>query len=330
MAGGTEPVPTGSGGSLVFGRVEPMLAETAPAAFDDDGWLFELKWDGYRAIAFLECVGTGGTRDGRTRLQSRRRRDLTPAYPSLAALHRRLDARRAVLDGEVIALRDGRPDFQTLQARAGPVVYVAFDLLELDGRLLLSSPLAERRRLLEERVKAGPDLLISVGVTGRGRDLYRAAVAAGLEGTVGKRLESPYRPGCRSRDWLKVRNVRRTFAVVCGFTRAADARPLGALVLGATDHSGRLVYVGHVGTGFDAGEASRLVSILVPGPCPLNGGEPHELAGKVVWVRPERVVEVEYLETTRDGRLRHPVYRGLRPDKDAGDCRAPAAPRSSP
>ncbi|MCL6580189.1 MAG: non-homologous end-joining DNA ligase [Firmicutes bacterium] len=326
MAGGTEAAPAGPGGTLEFGRVEPMLAETAPGPFDDDGWLFEVKWDGYRAIAFLESAGTGVAGDGRTRLQSRQRRDLTPVYPSLTSLHRHLDGRRAVLDGEIIALRDGRPDFQTLQARAGPVVYVAFDLLELDGRLLLSSPLAERRRLLEERVKAGPDLLVSVGVPGRGRDLYHAAVAEGLEGTVGKRLESPYRPGCRSRDWLKVRNVRRALAVVCGFTRAADARPLGALVLGATDHLGRLVYVGHVGTGFDAAEASRLVSILVPGPCPLDGGGPPELAGKVVWVRPERVAEVECLEQTRDGRLRHPVYRGLRPDKDPADCRAPAAP----
>lgn len=313
---------------LAFGRVSPMQAQTAPTPFDGPDWLFEVKWDGYRAIAFLENARSGrgsATAGPGTLLQSRRLRDLTPSYPELGRLHARLDAWRAVVDGEIVALRDGRPDFQTLQRGGGPAVYVVFDLLELDGVSLLSHPLGERKGLLGQRLHFGPDLLLSETVRGAGIDFHGAAVAQGLEGTLAKREGSLYRPGRRTSDWLKVRNVRRVFALACGHTQAADARPLGALVLGAFDPKGRLVYAGHAGTGFDSREAAALVRALGPAaPCPLAGGEPRELRGRVTWVRPGPVVEVECLEWTREGRLRHPVYRGLRPDKDGGDCRAPA------
>lgn len=324
--------------TLEFGKVLPMLAETAAAPFDSPEWVFEVKWDGYRALAFLERdtgsspgPGSSGAAGGggRTRLQSRRLRDLTPAYPDLAGLHRHLDARRAVVDGEIVALKDGRSDFQTLQAGGGSVVYVAFDLLELDGDLLLARPLEERKGLLADCLGAGPDLVHSGTVRGDGVVFYRAAVERGLEGVVGKRLAGLYHPGRRTREWLKVRNVHRAFAVVCGYTRATDARPFGALVLGVVHPADRLVYAGHVGTGFDEREMARLVSLLgPPAPCPLWPAEPRELRGRTTWVRPERVVEVEYLEWTRDGRLRHPVYRGLRLDKGAADCPTPA--RASP
>ncbi len=305
-----------------------MLAETAPEPFDGPGWLFEVKWDGYRAVAFLENGsgkgGASGPGSGKTLIQSRRLRNLTPSYPDLGHLHRRLAAGRAVLDGEIVALRGGRPDFQTLQGGGGPVVYVAFDLLELDGRPLLDLPLAERRGLLADRLGHGPDLIHSGGVETTGIEFHRAAVARGLEGTLAKRLDSLYHPGRRTRQWLKVRNVHRIFTLACGYTRAADARPLGALALGVFGPDGRLIYAGHAGTGFDEREAAALVRLLgPPTTCPLAGGEPRELRGRVLWVRPEHIVEVEYLEWTRDGRLRHPVYRGLRPDKDVADCRAP-------
>ncbi len=311
--------------SLVFGRVEPMLAETAHQPFDGAGWLFEVKWDGYRALAFLRRGG-GGEGDGATLLQSRRLRNLTPAYPDLGRLHTYLEAGAAIVDGEVVALRHGRPDFQTLQGGGGPVVYVAFDLLELEGQALLGRPLAERRRLLGERLGRGADLIHSGGVEGQGVEFHRAATAQGLEGSMAKRLDSLYHPGRRTGDWLKVRNVSRIFALACGWTRAVDARPLGALLLGVFDPAGRLVYAGHAGTGFDEREGARLIALLgAPASCPLPGGEPRDLRGRAQWVEPRQVVEVEYLEWTRDGRLRHPVYRGLRPDKDAADCRAPAA-----
>lgn len=303
-----------------------MLAESTHGPFDDDRWVFEVKWDGYRALAFLEGPGGGAGEagGGRTRLQSRRLRNLSPNYPELSHLHRHLEGTRAVVDGEIVALRDGRPDFQTLQGGGGPVVYVAFDLLELDGEILTALPLWRRRELLTGRLEAGPDLILSGIVAGKGTDFHRAAVAQGLEGIVGKRLDSLYHPGRRTRDWLKVRNVHRTFALVCGFTRGVDARPFGSLVLAVIDHGGRLVYAGHAGTGFAEREMTRLLGLLGPEvPCPLAGGEPRALRGRTVWVRPERVVEVEYLEWTRDGYLRHPVYRGLRPDKDAADCGVP-------
>ncbi|RJQ12161.1 MAG: ATP-dependent DNA ligase [Bacillota bacterium] len=305
------------GEGLKFGEAAPMLAQTAPEPFDGRDWLFEVKWDGYRALAFLDR-GKG------TRLQSRRLRDLTASYPDLAGLHGLLESGSAVVDGELVALRDGRPDFQTLQGGGRPVLFVAFDLLQLEDDVLLHRPLAERRRLLEERLGQGPELVHSGGVVGAGVEFHRAAVDRGLEGTVAKRLDSLYYPGRRTRDWLKVRNVHRGFALALGYTRAADARPIGALTLGVVDEDGVLVYAGHAGTGFDEREARRLVDILgPPAGCPLRGGTPRELRGRTTWVNPRHVVEVEFLEWTRDRRFRHPVYRGLRPDKDAADCRMP-------
>jgi len=293
-----------------------MLASTAPGPFSGSGWLFEVKWDGYRALAFLER--------GRTRLQSRNLRDLTGAYPALGRLHERLDGSRAVLDGEIVALRDGRPDFQTLQRGGGPVVYAVFDVLEIDGRVVTRVPLAGRRDILAARVGQGPELVPSQGVIADGEAFFRAAVQSGLEGVVAKRLDSLYHPGRRSRDWLKVRNVRRAFALISGYTRGADARPFGSLVLGVIDDRGRVVYGGHVGAGLNEREMASILARLGPARrCPLAGGEPRALRGRVTWVEPRHVVEVECLEWTRGGRLRHPVYRGLRLDKGASDCLVP-------
>jgi len=304
--------------ALVFGKVRPMLAHSAQGPFDGPDWLFEVKWDGYRAVAFLE--------GNRTRLQSRNLKDLTGSYPTLAELHKHLDGTHAVIDGEIVALREGRPDFQTLQRGTGPVIYVAFDILELDGRTLTRTPLAERKQVLTGKLGRAPELIHSRGVMGQGEQFYRAAVESGLEGVVAKRLDSLYHPGRRTRDWLKVRNVRKSFALVTGYTRGADARPFGSLVLGVLDDGGRLIYAGHVGTGFDEREMLSLVEHLgPPAGCPLAGGEPRRFRGRVTWVEPRHVVEVEYLEWTREGRLRHPVYRGLRPDKDACDCTAASA-----
>lgn len=305
-------------GLFEFGRVRPMLAESAPGPFDRAGWLFEVKWDGYRALAFLEREGEGG----RTRLQSRNMRNLTPNYPGLGQLHQGLEGRSALVDGEIVALRDGRPDFQTLQAGGGPVIFVAFDLLALDGVVVTGYPLVERRELLARRLSPAVELVLSSAVADQGVEFYNAAVENGLEGIIGKRGDSRYHPGRRTRDWLKVRNVRRVYAVVAGYTRGADARPFGALVLGLFGSDGRLHYAGHVGTGFGEREMKALLSRLgEPTECALAGGEPRSMRGRVVWVEPRTVVEVEYLEWTREARLRHPVYRGVRPDQEAGDCR---------
>jgi DNA ligase D-like protein (predicted ligase) len=305
-----------------------MLAETARGAFDGDEWGFELKWDGYRAIAFLfrSTTQTGPFHREGTRLQSRRLGDLTGNYPELARLHLRLNSQRAILDGEIVAFRDGRPDFQALQGGAGPVCYVAFDILELDGVSLLQQPLRQRRTVLRQHLSSGTDLLHSEMVGGAGIAFHRAVAAQGLEGIMAKRLASPYRPGRRSGDWLKIRNTFRILAVAAGYTEATDARPLGALVLAVVDSYDRLTYAGNAGTGFGGVEGAELLRDLgPPAVCPLSDGEPSELRGRVTWVRPELVVEVEGLQWTRQGRLRHPVYRGRRPDKEMADCRAPGA-----
>lgn len=279
--------------------IPPMLARTCQQPFDSDRHLFELKWDGYRCLAFVS--------GGRVHLQSRNLRDLTPGYPELASMPQWVRARELVLDGELVAFRNGRPDFQALQDRRGAVVYVAFDLLYLDGRDLMPEKLSDRRDALRETVAGGqPALVFSEHVTRRGLAFYQAVVERGLEGIMAKDLASPYLPGRRSGHWLKVRHVKSLEAVIVGYTGEHPHAPRSLLL--ATRADGGLRYAGRVGTGYSQAEGRALLAKLRPRPgSPLG----EEVPGAVTWVDPEHVCRVEYLELTADGMLRHPVYRGL-------------------
>ena len=314
--------------------IAPCLATGGAEPFDDDDWLFEVKWDGVRAVATTvrPGMGTKEFNDGLTRLVSRNGNDITPAYPELAGLWERVLAFNAVLDGEVVALGpDGRPSFGLLQQRmhlrghdrverarrATPVSYMVFDLLAIDGRRLVDLPLEERLALLDEVLVPSRAIVRSDAVPGQGRALYAAVEAQGLEGVVAKRRTSRYLPGRRSPDWLKVK-VRRTAEVVVGgwLESSAGGGDLGSLAVGAWDGE-ELAYLGRVGTGFDAAERERLRRLLERHPRATSPfvDQPGDRDG-VHHCEPLHVAEVEYAELTGEGRLRAPSYRRLVDDAE--------------
>jgi bifunctional non-homologous end joining protein LigD len=306
---------------------EPMMAVLTGAPFDDDGWLFEVKWDGHRCLANLGRA---------TRLTSRTCRDVTGQFPELIDLHRQLAARNAVVDGEIVALdRSGRPSFERMQDRFHrspeelarnkgkvPVQFIAFDLLWLDGVPLLDLPLAERRRRLEEVLVETRDVRLSQVVQGHGTAFFQQARDLGLEGVVAKRAASPYRPGTRSPDWRKIKALRRQDCAIVGWTpgQGGRAATLGSLLLAVYDGE-RLRYAGNVGTGFTHAFLADLLADLAERevPRPRFEGAPRLRGAR--YVRPELVCEVEYLKWTDDGKLRAASFKGLRPDKLPTDCR---------
>jgi bifunctional non-homologous end joining protein LigD len=305
-------------------RYQSMLATLAgrdelPTA---DGWLFEVKWDGYRAIAYVR----GGETE---RLDSRRGNDQVGRFPNVAKeVARAVKTPDCVLDGEVCALdEEGRPSFSAMQqGKPGtPIVYEVFDLLELEGRPLLELPLVERRKQLEALLDRRNRTVRLSETFEDGEALYQAAQEQRLEGIVAKRADSPYREGKRTREWLKIKTHGRQEFVVAGYTKGQGRRSgrFGALVLGVW-RGDEFEYAGNVGTGFTDKVIDELLSKLRP----LETKEPpfREVPkmpkvkrSDVVWVKPELVAEVEFVEWTHDGRLRAPSFQGLREDKAARD-----------
>jgi bifunctional non-homologous end joining protein LigD len=309
---------------------EPMMAVLTSEPFDDDEWLFEVKWDGHRCLANL---GTS------TRLTSRTTRDMTAQFPELIDMHRQLAARNAVVDGEIVALdREGRPSFERMQDRFHrtpdelarnkgrvPVQFLAFDLLWLDGQSLLDLPLVERRARLVEVLVETRDIRLSQVVEGAGKDFFKHVKALQLEGIVAKRAASPYRPGARSHDWRKIKALCLQDCVIVGWTpgKGGRAATLGSLLLAVYD-DGRLRYAGNVGTGFThaflADLLDRLQELQVDKP-QFEGFEGTPRPRGARFVRPELVCEVEYLKWTQDDKLRAASFKGLRPDKPPSDAR---------
>lgn len=305
--------------------LRPMLA-VASRPFDSPDYLYEVKWDGYRVLAYL---------DGGTLLRSRNLRDITATFPELRELHKHVRHQPAIIDGEIVVFRDGRPSFAALQSRgrvedpvrAGsmarryPAMVMAFDVLYAGGRPLLREPLRRRKEILAEMIIPGELVLESGFVLHRGRDFAAACAARGLEGAMAKRLDSPYLPGRRSPCWRKFRHTREADLVICGFQQGRGRRRLGALVLGAY-RGEELVYQGKVGTGFSRQEEEYLLELLsrLVIPVPALDLPPAE-AGRTIPVKPVLVCAVEYLELTAEGLLRHGSYRGLRPDKSPRECR---------
>jgi len=299
-----------------------------------DRWRYEVKWDGMRAVVDV--------RDGHLRLQTANGKDATASFPELEGLAGSLGC-DAVLDGEIVAFDDqGRPSFGRLQQRMHvgdrraaaaraetvPTVLVLFDLLAVDGRPLVDLPWEERRRLLEDLVEPGPHWQVPAAHVD-GEALYDAAVANDLEGIIAKRVDSTYRPGTRTREWVKVKVRRRQELVVGGWAPGKGRRSggIGGLLVGYHDEPGapELRYAGRVGSGLDEAEIRTLEAIFadaVVADCPFTPPPPRAHALDATWVRPELVVEVEYAEWTSEGRLRHPTYAGRRIDKDAGDVTA--------
>lgn len=317
-------------------KPQPMMATLVREPFDDDDWIFEPKWDGIRALAY--CTNE-------TALLTRNQNDVSSGYPELAKLHDRLVALDAVIDGEIVAMEKGRPSFEKLQGRMNlqdpkaieqamskiPVTYVVFDLIYLDGRSLIHEPVETRKALLEEVVVPHERLQVSSVVEGAGSALYDAAAAARLEGIVAKKLGSPYRPGKRTREWLKVKTTHIADLVVGGWSpgEGSRSRTFGALLVGAYEGDS-LRFVGAVGTGFNEGALDDLIAKLTEietDECPFafDPTGSRNRFGKVIhnprWVRPELVAQAEFRELTAAGRLRAPSFKGLRTDKDPAECR---------
>jgi bifunctional non-homologous end joining protein LigD len=292
--------------------LKPMLAQLGKLPPDDDAWAYEVKWDGYRALAYATGQGL--------RFVSRNGNDVSHRYPALQAMRAALAPHDALLDGEIVAFDDqGRPSFQHLQRGQGHIAYVAFDILWLDGGERMGLPYEERRALLAGTLPAGAHWQVPGHHAGGGAPLLAAAREQGLEGILAKRLGSTYEPGRRTGAWVKVKNTARQELVIGGWFPGEGRRAnrIGALLMGYHDGDGALRYAGKVGTGFGEAELERLAALLAPlevEESPFTGPQPRRGAH---FVRPELVAEVEFTEWTTDGLLRHPSYKGLRDDKRA-------------
>jgi bifunctional non-homologous end joining protein LigD len=299
-------------------RYRPMLATLAKELPKGNDWLYEVKWDGYRAIAYV--------RGGEAELVSRNDKDLTGRFPTVRrALQGAVRTPDCVLDGEVCALdEDGRATFSAMQQGRPDTryLYVAFDVLEVDGEPVLDLPLVERRERLEQLLDLRkPEVQVSEGFDD-GPGLLRVAEQQGYEGVIAKRRDSRYEPGRRTGQWLKIKTHQTQEFVIAGYTRGQGRRSgrFGALILGAYE-GGELRYVGNVGTGFTDAEIDRLLKLLKALEHSTPAFEtvpkmPRVKKGDVVWVEPKLVAQVEFVEWTHDGHLRAPSYQGLREDKE--------------
>lgn len=311
-----------------------MLATAGelPAPSDDARWGYEFKWDGVRAL----CL----TMAGRARLMSRNDRDITASYPEVGGLAATVpDA--TVLDGELVAFdAAGRPSFGTLQHRMHvtaertvrllmqdiPVTFLVFDVLVLEGVEVTGESYRRRRELVEALGLQGPAWQCPPYFEGGGREIQAASLASGLEGVLAKRLDSSYRPGQRSDAWRKIKNVLTRDVVIGGWKPGQGNRTgqLGSLMMGLPTPEG-LRYVGNVGSGFSGRTLDALgarLAALATTDSPFTG-VPRELLREAQWVRPELVGEVAYVEWTGEGRLRHPTWRGLRPDMSPAEVAGP-------
>lgn len=312
--------------------ITPMLASVAEKPFDDPNWLFEIKWDGYRAVAFIN--------DGSVKLVSRNHNDLTPRYPELRVLAEHVKAKKAILDGEVVVLDEqGRPSFSLMQQRTGihahgrqaaqdrdlPILYYAFDLLYLDGYDLRRVTLEERKRLLQEVVKPNDLLRFSDHYPGQGVALFEVAKRKGLEGILAKKRDSCYDER-RSREWLKIKITQTVDCVIGGYTEPEGTRQyFGSLVLGLHNKKKQLIHVGHAGTGFDQAKLKEISGVLKEIETKTNPFTGPVDAKRIHWVKPERVAEVKFSEWTHETsegglKLRAPVFLALRDDKDPEEC----------
>lgn len=300
-----------------------MLATLVDEPFSDPDWLFETKWDGVRAICFID-------RKHRARFVSRNQIEMTAQYPELANIPASVDASEAILDGEIVALDEhGVSRFQLLQPRLGRknegeirqlasrtrLAYYVFDLVYLDGFDLTACKLIDRKAVLEKILKPSKNVRYSDHIIGEGEKLFAEVAKVPLEGIIAKRLQSPYVQR-RSTDWLKIKTVQQTEVVIGGYTQPRNSRAyFGALVVGLYK-DGKLHYVAHTGGGFNQKTLEQVYKLMQPlktKECPFV--EQPKTNEPVQWVKPKLVAQVKFSEWTADGRMRHPVFLGLREDK---------------
>lgn len=312
-------------------RVEPMLATLLEKPFSDPEWLFEIKWDGERALAWIA--------EGKLTLRSRKGTDITAQYPDLAGLPEAIHARRAIIDGEIVVLDErGHSDFGRLQERMHvrapsaalierhPATYYAFDLLYCDGYDLRDAALADRkemlRRILRTDTGLGGRIRFSDHQAEKGKELFELAHREGLEGIIGKRADSRY-SGTRSLSWVKIKATKTLDAVIGGWTAPRGSREhFGSLLLGLYDRENKLRFIGHVGTGFDGNTIAEIAGDMKPlaaAGCPFE--QVPETNEQAFWTKPALVARVRYIGWTQEGRLRAPAFIALRDDARPEDCR---------
>lgn len=297
-------------------KVKPMLAKVAEKPFSKDGWVFEVKWDGYRAISEVK--------KGKVKLYSRNFQPFEKKFAPIVADLKKL-GHDAVLDGEVVVLDEhGRSGFQLLQdyqeTGRGDLVYQVFDLLYLDGRDLRELPLVERKKMLELMLEETKHVRYSSHVEKNGMAFFKSAKKAGLEGVMAKKADGSYYSGERTDDWLKVKSIAEQEAVIVGYTEPRGTRKhIGALILGVY-REGKLQYIGHAGGGSQEGRLGQLREKLEKIEQKSSAFEnPPTPNAPVHWVKPKFVAQVKFQEWTKDGIMRQPIYLGLREDKNAED-----------
>jgi len=305
-------------------QYKPMLARSTEEPFSSGDWIFEVKWDGIRAISYVK---------EELSIRSRNRKELKDNFPELSEL--KSQARDMVLDGEIIVMKDGKADFATLikrsqntnamdidhMARKFPATYIIFDIMEKEGRELLDIPLMERKKILENSVGEGKFVILSLFVEETGVDYYRAALEKGVEGIMAKKKDSLYEPGKRSNNWLKIKQVKTCDCVVFGYTSGEGNRgeTFGSLVLGLYDGE-KPVFIGKVGTGFSAEIIEKLKQILDKYKVEKVTLQGVDIDREITWLKGSVVCEVGYQSITEDEKLRIPVFRNIRDDKDPLEC----------
>lgn len=299
-------------------QIQPMLATLVDEPFDKDGWLFEFKWDGYRAIAEIE--------NGSSRLYSRKGNSFEKKFPSIAKILKELAQNgfpNTIFDGEIIALNDGRPDFHALQnynETKIPLHYVIFDLLYYDGIDFRHKPLIERKTALQKIIPKHPQIILSEHIEKNGKKFFNIAKKAKFEGIIAKDMHSSYVEGHRSASWLKFKYQNEQEAIIVGYTEPRGSRKkFGALVLAAYREN-TLIYIGHSGGGFTDTELGKIYTKLSKIKIETSPfSEKIPINSPISWVQPKYVCQVKFTEWTPDGRMRHPIYAGLREDKDPKD-----------
>jgi bifunctional non-homologous end joining protein LigD len=321
---GTVAAPAAGRRAAMPQDVSPMLATLVDKPFDEEGWLYEIKWDGFRTLAYLN--------KGKVELRSRNNKSFEKYYPIYDELKEW--SVNAVLDGELVVLdAKGQSNFGALQnwrsEADGELIYYVFDVLWLEGRDLTGLPLTTRRELLRQIIPAEGSVRYSDNFETSGTEFFAAAQKMGLEGIIAKKADSPYIPGARTREWLKVKTVSRQEVVLGGYTRnKGTSKPFSSLLAGVFEN-GRLQYVGKIGTGFNVKMQKEMMKQfkpleqkeapfdVVPDVNSPSRFRPDPPEAKVVWLKPRLVCEVSYREMTRDGIMRQPSFEGMREDKDA-------------
>ncbi len=302
----------------------PMLAKVASDAFTNKDWIFEIKWDGFRAISYV---------DEHLSIKSRNEKELKYNFPELSELTKL--ANNIVVDGEIVVMSEGKPDFQMLlergQATASseiqrkndqtPATYIVFDILEKDGKPLTNLPLMDRKKILKDSLKEGSRVLLSDFIEERGETYYKLVLEKGLEGVMAKKKDSQYEEGLRTGSWLKIKKLKTCDCVIFGYTQGTQSRgkTFGALILGLYDADGKPVYVGKVGTGFTEEMLGMLIDKfkkIETEAAPFKA----EAGDKVTWLESKLVCEVAYQVVTRDLKLRMPRFKQLRNDKPPAEC----------